>query len=224
MANDLAIHNEGRHNAHTYHRSRGAFHDPSLIRRIDPRAIAKRGFPPGFATVLERQSADVGAQRITEMDEAGISMHVLSLTGPGADLIEGEDGIALARDINNELAKAVAANPARFAGFAHLPMADPLAAADELERSVREHGFCGALINGLTGDPFLDDARFEPILHRAEQLDVPLYIHPNLPPASVANAYYEGLPGTRVCTFNCRLGLALRSCDPCITSRLIRKL
>ena len=92
------------------------------------------------------------------------------------------------------LAKAVATHPDRFAGFAHLPMRSPQAAADELERAVRDLGFCGALINGLTEGRFLDDPRFEPILARAEQLDVPIYLHPNLPPRAVFDAYYGGLP------------------------------
>jgi uncharacterized protein len=168
---------------------------PSLIRRIDPKAIANRGFPPGFGAVLGEQLADIGVQRIADMDEAGITMHVLSLAGPGADLVEGSDGTALAHDINDALANAIAAYPDRFAGFAHLPMASPAAAADELERAVGDHGFCGALINGLTDNCFLDHLRFEPILQRAEQLDVPIYVHPNLPPTSVRKAYYEGLPG-----------------------------
>jgi len=168
---------------------------PSLIRRIDPQVIVRRGFPPGFGAALEKPLADIDAQRIADMDEAGITMHVLSLAGPGADLVEGTDGIALARDINDALANAVAEHPDRFAAFAHLPMAAPQAAADELERAVRDHDFCGALINGLTADRFLDDPRFDPILQRAEHLDVPIYVHPNLPPASVRKAYYEHLPG-----------------------------
>ena len=89
----------------------------------------------------------------------------------------------------------MAAHPDRLAGFAHLPMRSPQAAADELERTVRDLGFCGALINGLTEGRFLDDARFDPILARAEKLDVPIYVHPNLPPPSVREAYYDGLPG-----------------------------
>ncbi len=168
---------------------------PSLMQRIDPRAIARRGFPPGFGGALERQLADIGAQRIAEMDDAGITMHVLSIAGPGADLIEGREGITLAHDINDTLAGAVSAHPRRFAGFAHLPMATPEAAADELERTVRDYGFCGALINGLTDGRFLDDPVFDTILHRAEQLDVPIYVHPNLPPEPVRKAYYDGLPG-----------------------------
>ena len=168
---------------------------PALVRRIDPDAIARRGFPPGFGAPLEKQLTDFGALRLGEMDEAGITMQVLSSSGPGADLVDGAEGIAFARDINNVLAKAVAAHPDRFAGFAHLPMRSPQAAADELERAVRDLGFRGALINGMTQDRFLDDPRFDPILARAERVDVPIYLHPNLPPQSVREAYYQGLPG-----------------------------
>jgi predicted TIM-barrel fold metal-dependent hydrolase len=168
---------------------------PALTRRIDPQAIAQRGFPPGFGTALDKQLTDLGPQRIGDMDQAGITVQVLSLAGPGADLVAGAEGVSLARELNDALAKAVAEHPDRLAGFAHLPMRSPQAAADELERAVRDVGFCGALINGLTEDCFLDDPRFEPILDRAEQLDVPIYVHPNLPPATVRKAYYESLPG-----------------------------
>jgi uncharacterized protein len=168
---------------------------PALVRRIDPEAIARHGFPPGFAAPLAEQSADLGARRLADMDEGGVTVQVLSASGPGAYLLDGAEGIAFAREINDVLAKAVAAHPDRFAGFAHLPMRSPEQAADELERTVRDLGFCGALINGVTEGRFLDDSRFEPILARAEQLDVPIYLHPNLPPPSVREAYYAGLPG-----------------------------
>jgi predicted TIM-barrel fold metal-dependent hydrolase len=168
---------------------------PALVRRIDPDAIAKRGFPSGFHAQLGEKMADLGAGRLADMDAAGITMQVLSPSGPGADLLEGDDGIAFARDINDHLAEAIAAHPDRLAGFAHLPMRAPQAAADEFERAVRDLGFCGALINGMTQDRFLDDPRFDPILARAAKLDVPIYLHPNLPPQSVREAYYSHLPG-----------------------------
>jgi len=171
------------------------FNVPSLVRRIDPDAIARYGFPPGFGGPLADKLSDLGALRLAEMDEAGVTVHVLSASGPGAYLLDGADGVAFARDINDVLAKAVSAHPDRFAGFAHLPMQSPQAAADELDRAVRELGFCGALINGLTEGRFLDDPRFAPILARAEALDVPIYLHPGLPPRSVYEAYYDGLPG-----------------------------
>ena len=169
---------------------------PSLVRRIDADVIARRGFPTVPGRIPDKQLADLGAGRIGDMDEAGITMQVLSASSPGADLLDGADGIAFARDMNDVLGRAVAEHPDRFAGFAHLPMRSPPQAADELERAVRDLGFRGALINGLTQDRFLDDPRFDPILARAERLDVPIYLHPNLPPESVRKAYYDGLPGS----------------------------
>lgn len=172
---------------------------PALVERIDRRAVTARGFPPPgapWSQVAKRNELiELGAPRIADMDAAGITVQVLSVSGPGADLLAGADGIALAREYNDVLAKAVVERGGRLAGFAHLPMLTPEAAADELERAVRELGFHGALINGLTDGRFLDDPRFAPILARAETLDVPIYLHPGIPPQPVRAAYYEGLPG-----------------------------
>ena len=88
----------------------------------------------------------------------------------------------------------IADHPGRFAAFAHLPTRVPAAAADELERTVAELGCKGALVSGTIRGAFLDDPRFAPLLHRAQALDVPLYIHPGMPPAEVRKAYYDGFP------------------------------
>ena len=106
----------------------------------------------------------------------------------------GQEGVDFAHEVNDALAQAVAEHPDRFAGFAHLPLQSPGDAAQELERAVRELGCRGALVNGLTEDRFLDHPSFEVLLARAEALDVPIYVHPNIPPAAVREAYYVGLP------------------------------
>jgi hypothetical protein len=173
---------------------------PSLVRRISPEAIARRGFvrrnyPPGRVSPLELLP-EIGERRLGLMDAAGITVQVLSTTGPGADLVDGPDGVAFAREINDALAEAIARHPGRFAGFAHLPMRDPDASAKELTRAVRDLGFHGAMVNGTTEDRFLDDPRFEPILAAAEALDVPIYIHPGLAPEPVRKLYYSNLPSS----------------------------
>jgi uncharacterized protein len=172
---------------------------PSLVARyISREAIARRGFAP--RTVLPGRAnpldllPEIGEQRLSGMDQAGITLQVLSASGPGADLVDGADGVALARQTNDALAQAIARHPGRFAGFAHLPMREPEAAATELTRAVRELGFLGALINGTTQDHFLDHPRFAPILTAAEALDVPIYLHPHLAPEAVRKAYYGDLP------------------------------
>ena len=172
---------------------------PDLVRQIDPATITRRGFPPpstpwGPMRQVERL-ADLGPARLQDMDAAGITVQVLSVSGPGADIAPADQAPALARAFNDALARVVAAHPDRYAGFAHLPMTAPAAAADELERCITQLGFCGVLVNGLTEDRFLDDPRFAPILSRIEALGVPLYLHPGIPPEPVRKAYYDGLPG-----------------------------
>lgn len=137
---------------------------------------------------------DLGAGRLRDMDEHGITVQVLSASAPGADLLDGDEGIRFARQVNDRLVEVVRSAPHRFAGFAHLPMRSPEAAADELERCTVELGFRGAMINGTTEGRFLDHACFAPILARAARLGVPIYLHPNLPPPAVMAAYYADLP------------------------------
>ena len=144
---------------------------------------------------LQPKLADITGERLQSMDAGGITMQILSVVGPGAELLSKTEGPAFAHRYNDTLAAKIAAHPDRFTAFAHLPMTAPEAAADELERAHQEYGFKGALINGLTGDRFLDDPIFAPLLARAEKLSLPLYLHPGRPPKAVADAYFSGLPG-----------------------------
>ena len=170
----------------------------SLSEGLDPDAIAERGYfsadkPYGPADPGEKMD-DIGEGRIQAMDQAGVTVQVLSYEGPGAELASPEESPAFARKANDMLAQAVAAHPDRLAGFAHLPLAAPEACADELERTIRELGFKGVLVNGSTHGRFLDDPAYEPVLARAEAVGAPIYLHPAIPPKPVRDAYYSGLP------------------------------
>jgi uncharacterized protein len=144
------------------------------------------------AAKLLEQLCDLGEKRIADMDAAGIDVQVLSLTSPGTEQLEPADSTSMASEANNLLAEAVKKNPTRLAGFATLPTAIPEQAADELERTVREHDFKGALINGHHRGRYLDDTFFWPLLARAESLNVPIYLHPTQPPKPVIEASYSG--------------------------------
>ncbi len=172
---------------------------PEFIKRIPKEVTAERGWPddPAASPMMQKAQAllpEFGEKRLSSMDEAGISVQILSVSGPGADLLPAKEGIRLAQDYNDILAQKMAAYPNRFAAFAHLPMQTPEAASEELERTVNELGFCGAMINGTTQNLFLDDASFTPVLSKAEELGVPVYIHPNFPQKAIRDAYYSGLP------------------------------
>jgi predicted TIM-barrel fold metal-dependent hydrolase len=124
------------------------------------------------------------------MDAADISVQVLSLTSPGVEQLEASDAITLAKETNDTLANGIRNHPARLAGFTTVPTAAPEQAAAELERTVRDYNFKGAMINGHIRGRYLDDKFFWPILARAEALDVPIYIHPTPPPQPVIDASY----------------------------------
>jgi len=144
---------------------------------------------------LQPKLLDLGAGRIAAMDEAGIDLQVLSL---GAFALEGLDaatGTALARDVNDELAAAVRANPTRLAGFATVALKDPGAAVVELERSILNLGFVGLMLNGTVEGRFMDDPAFLPVFEAAARLGVPVYLHPAPAPKVVKAAYFSGLPG-----------------------------
>jgi uncharacterized protein len=174
------------------------FSVPAVSGRVDKETLARRGYKPRAPRPdMPNPLAllpDLGEKRLKSMDEAGIDVEVLSTSGPGPDLVPGPDGIAMAREINDHLAAACAKHPDRFAGFASLPMQSPDAAAKELTRAVKELGFVGAMVNGTTDGRFLDHSSYDGILATAEQLEVPVYIHPHIPPAAVRQAYFSDLP------------------------------
>ncbi len=172
---------------------------PALVKRIDPDIVKRRGFRPRTAHATAGPSLadllpDIGELRLASMDAAGITMEVLSNTGPGPDLVPGADGVDMAREMNDHLAAAIARHPDRFSGFAVLPMQSPEACPAELQRAVRDLRFVGAVINGTTEGRFLDHPSYDGLLSAAEELDVPIYIHPHLAPEPVRLAYYSDLP------------------------------
>lgn len=127
---------------------------------------------------LRERLMDFGSLRLEAMDRAGIEISVLSVTTPG---VQGEADAALAvrlaKAANDTLAREVQKRPDRYAGFAHLPLQDPHAAADEFDRCVTELGFVGAMVNGHSHGEYLDDRKFDPFWERVEALGRPVCLH-----------------------------------------------
>src|SRR5215475_556560 len=160
------------------------------VPRPRPVSLADRGKKLGHDIGVELM--DIGGSRLAAMDATGIDVQVLSLTMPGAQAFDAASAPAIARDANDRIHEAVKAHPTRFAGFAALPTADPGAAAKELERTVRDLGFKGAMINGHTNGEFLDDKKYWPVFEAAQALRAPIYLHPRDPHPAVMKAYFEG--------------------------------
>lgn len=146
---------------------------------------------PGQSSKL----ADMGEGRLREMDKAGIDMVVLSLGNPGIDAFDASDGTTWAKKTNDDLARVVKEHPTRFAGLAALAPKDPRGAVDELKRAVTKLGLKGALINSHIHGEYLDDKKFWIIFETAQELGVPIYIHPKWPSPNMLKPYstYPGL-------------------------------
>ena len=155
--------------------------------------------PEIFRQAVVRLS-EFGELRIAQMDRDGIARAVLSIAGPGVQ-IERDAAVAVrrARESNDFLAGEIEKRPDRYSGFAHLPMHDGKAAADELERTVCELGFVGAMINGHTNGQYLDHPSLYPSWERAEALGAAIYLHPADPQSTMPAL--EGTYGLRRATW-----------------------
>ena len=156
------------------------FTSPALRNTIAPR-------PGPIQAMLD----DMTGKRINDMDEAGIDIAVLSENNPAAHNLDAEASVTLAKASNDFLHEQIKANPKRFAGFAALPLPDPKAAADELERGVTKLGLLGAMIMGTSKGQFIDDRQFWPVFERATRLDVPIYIHPSPVKPAIVEAFFK---------------------------------
>ncbi len=133
-------------------------------------------------------------ERLKAMDRCGIEMHVLTLTTPSVEREAPEKGVKLAELANDGFSQVVEKYPERFQAFAALPLQVPEAAAEELERAVRELGLRGGtLMTNVDGKP-LDLDEFMPVYEKAVELDVPLFLHPTSPINSKAMEDYRLVP------------------------------
>ncbi|QQL50764.1 amidohydrolase family protein [Mucilaginibacter ginkgonis] len=160
-----------------------------------PADVAKNIKEPPNAAQMMPKLADIAGERLKSMDDAGITMQVLSVENTDVNLLDEKLAPQFAARYNDLLAEKIAPHPERFSAFALLPMTAPATAADELERAVTKHGFRGAMIKGHVNGEFLDHPKFSPVFERAQKLGVPIYIHPGIPPKAVQGAYYSNIGG-----------------------------
>lgn len=120
-------------------------------------------FDPEVLRAIEVALPEFQDQRLRAMDQAGISIAVLSQTAPGVQSIRDSALAAeLAHEANDFLHRRIEIAPKRFRGFACLALQDVDCACDELKRCIQELGFVGALVNGSTNGAYLDEPQFAP--------------------------------------------------------------
>ncbi|MCE2946033.1 MAG: amidohydrolase family protein [bacterium] len=144
---------------------------------------------PFFPRLLEAESA-----RIASMDGNGISRQVLSMW---ADVfgygLPARQAIGWHQLMNESLAATCGRRPDRFSWFASGPLPDAAAAARELERCVKELGASGGMVAANVEGVNLGNLPLDEYWAAAQQLGVPVFIHPAQP---------ESLPRTALFGLN----------------------
>jgi len=118
-------------------------------------------------------------QRLQDMDEQKVDVQVLSIHTPlvGYDL-DAQQGLALAREFNDEVSDTVSGSKKRLAGLATLPMQDVGLAIQELERALIKLGLKGVTLDTHVNDDQWDNPKFLPFFKAAEQMGALLFYHP----------------------------------------------
>ncbi len=182
------------------------FVTPDIANAWESSAIGQEGTSSFDQGEVGQRLEDLGEGRLSLMDESGVDVQVLSVTTPALHNLDAEESVRLARETNDLVAATIAQNPARFQGFAVLPMPSPDEAALELERAVTKLRLVGAMVCGRTRDKNLDHPDFLSMFETAAKLSVPIFVHPQIPQAAVRAAYYSGF-GERVDTALATFGL-----------------
>lgn len=148
---------------------------------------------PGDYNIVVPGHRDID-YRTAVLEEAGIDTQILSFTTPGVHIETPERAGELARMVNDSFAQIVADKGGRFAALATLPLNDPAASVEELERIFRELDFRGATLHSNVNGVALSDECFWPLYEKANERKAVLDIHPSFPVGVEAMTEYWLMP------------------------------
>jgi aminocarboxymuconate-semialdehyde decarboxylase len=131
-------------------------------------------------------------EKLLTMDRTDIDMQVLSAP-PYAFFYWADPQVAIkmARALNEALSSAVQDEHERFVGLASVPLQDPSAAVEELERAVTQLGMKGVAIGGSVYGRPLSSPELHPFFQKVQELGVPVFLHPiNTPMTDLMPDFY----------------------------------
>ncbi|MGZ8846181.1 MAG: amidohydrolase family protein [Pyrinomonadaceae bacterium] len=120
-------------------------------------------------------------QRLADMDRVGIDVEVISLSTPNVFFTDAEHQPEIARIVNDAYAELIAQHPARFKGFASIPMDAPDAALNELHRAIDELKLNGVILLSNIGGKPLTSPEYRLFFAEANRMKLCILLHPMLP-------------------------------------------
>ncbi len=121
------------------------------------------------------------AKRLEDMDRVSIDVEVISLSTPNVFFTDAEHQPEIARMTNDAYAELIAQDPARFKGFASIPMDAPDAALNELHRAIDELKLNGVILLSNIGGRPLTSPEYRPFFAEANRMKLCILLHPMLP-------------------------------------------
>jgi aminocarboxymuconate-semialdehyde decarboxylase len=118
---------------------------------------------------------------VDRIKEHRVDMQILSSPHPGVDRFSPEESAAMSRIINDGIAAVVRRHPKEFQGIAMLPLIDTKLALRELDRAILDLGLKGMCTLTNVAGKTLDSEFLLPVYGRAQELGVPIFIHPTTP-------------------------------------------
>lgn len=119
------------------------------------------------------------------MNKLGVQTSILSITAPGACILQGQASHDLARRLNLESAKIRDSAPDKYGFFANLPdiVLEPQAALDELRYALDELKADGVTLFTRygKGNAYLGHAAIEPVWKELDRRACVVFVHPTHP-------------------------------------------
>ncbi|WP_019634109.1 amidohydrolase family protein [Actinomadura atramentaria] len=153
---------------------------PALVARYDAGRSDTQVAPAGMTKINSHPGLSDTAERLRVMDAAGVDVAVLS------SILSWDASTAECRVTNDAFAELQASRPDRFAGLAHVPRGMTAESLKEVDRALGDLGLRGLSLPSQPDGLPLDAPELWPLYAKACERDVPIFVHPAMPPRGYA--------------------------------------
>jgi predicted TIM-barrel fold metal-dependent hydrolase len=133
---------------------------------------ANAGQPPSYNWSVQKS--------LDDMDAAGVTTSITSITTPGLEFLNKDDAVRVARESNDYAAKLMADHPGRFGIFAILPVPFIDESLKEIAYALDTLKADGVCLMTSYGDKWLGHKDFAPVMDELNRRKAVVYTHPTV--------------------------------------------